>query len=189
MSKILNFDCTANADDRMVFVLDGKGVDIEVTGPSVCLNQTQARELRDALAEHLGESAPAPFKENARFKDVRVGDTIRQTGRIGANITFARIGVVAAIDSTGWLRSEDDEVLANPTDPITILSRPTPELPTLAGSVIRLERDDVLRVGVATLGGDGLWRGTMPGGQGFAFTETKLFDQRGAKWDSFEVIA
>ncbi|MDR2257021.1 MAG: hypothetical protein LBE25_13655 [Arthrobacter sp.] len=167
MRKTLVFETAVSAHDATVVVLDGDGdgdgVTVEMTGPCVSLNLAQARKLCNALTEHLGQPtpAPAPFLENVRFEDVQVGDTVRVT-EIDGGVSVVTEGKVETLSST-WARAKSGRGLvhythdADPDVTITILVRPTAQLPTEPGAVILV--DTVDRQVPMTLDSDGGWVG------------------------------
>lgn len=101
----------------------------------------RAQDLANAITGTTPTPTPAPFKEDARFEDVRKGDTVR-VERENNGLKFTREGVASrpvdgfrdwTTESHGYLNM--DHAGAK----ITILSRPKPALPTEPGSVILIE--------------------------------------------------
>lgn len=111
-------------------------------------------ELARAIWPECPEPAPAPFKTDAAFEDVQVGDRVRVTYKDG-DVLECTVGVA------GYrIESESGVLAAAERDrdyTIDILSRPKPSLPTEAGSFV--EADGELFV----LRSLGIWIGVTTG--------------------------
>lgn len=103
-------------------------------GPTLIdLTREYAAEIGRALT-----GTPAPFLENARLEDIRKGDLVR-TERTEVAVKVTREGIAHSkgpadwcTEGCEWLGCED----AQDGGTITILSRPTPQLPAGDGEMI-----------------------------------------------------
>ena len=109
-----------------------------------------------------------------KYEDIRVGDRIRVEWMVG-DILRAETGTVAKIDRSGGLRSKegryigDSYINKNGKSTITLLDRPTPPLPTEAGSVIHVSECRGLKCDtLAMLDDNGDWY-TPTAVSGYAF--------------------
>lgn len=122
--------------DRLSFITEREG---NWTG-SAWLSNEDTADLARRLAEHVGLTIePEPFKRDAAFEDIREGDLVLVEWMLG-DVTITRTGVAHSLLSSGWYTVKDEYLRGlNTIATITILSRPTPSLPTEPGAVILVD--------------------------------------------------
>lgn len=121
-----------------------------LTESGICLTNFAARTLRDQLTEALGDDkpTPAPFKDNARFVDIRKGDLVRYQKTYGDGSFEVREGIIDhLVDDEAWFTRNSNIIVGEfndaPNEVVTIISRPEP---AWEGGDLALDADGYLWV-------------------------------------------